>query len=139
MRRKGINPEKATALQFIHEVIAGVKNSNPSVEEMIRDLKMMKLKIRPLSGDLFSISEKQSNFLESLWKIGKIEEIVHRAVEKLDDNEMTIFFDYIDNLEKQIHDTYSQAVDAMSVEEQERLRVVKLEIFRESPIKKDIN
>lgn len=130
---------KHTALQLINEVLSKVRNKKPSIEEMMREVKMMNFKIRPLHGDIFALASGSSSFLESLWRIGKIEEVVTRAMAELDGRERRLFFDYLEELENQIHDRFIPGGEHLTAEEEGKLRLIRLEIFREAKFKKNIN
>ena len=130
---------KNSALYFIREVIDEVNLVNPSTDEMIADIKMMNFTLRPLSGDIFSLAERQLGLLESLWKIGKIEEIVTRATDSLSADERIVFFNYIDSLEAQMQNKIAESINKLSPAEQKKFKLVKLEVFRKEKLKKDIN
>jgi len=131
-----IKKAKKTALQYIQQVMDNVEANALSPQEMLTDIKMMNFKIRPLSGDIFSMSKKHSELLESLWRIAKIEEVVVEVLQTLEEDEKETFFTYLHMLEtkfqKQVHESLASA----SASEQKKVSMTTLEIFREVSRKK---
>lgn len=122
--------EKRSAVDLIRRIATEIEGVTPAKQTMIADLKMMNFKIRPLSGDLFSLSTTPDMaFLLSLWRIGKIEEIVKTALQTLDDIEMESFFDYLEWLEERLQH-HPQNVQA-SLTDNTKSQLVKLEVFRD--------
>lgn len=113
------------AVDYIHRIATEIEGVQPTKQAMIADLKMMNLKIRPLSGDLFSIpSNKDISFIQSLWKVGKIEAIVQTAIKELGEEEVEVLFDYLEKLEQELEKNQAS----------KKTKIVKLEIFRDREI-----
>lgn len=136
---KKITSEKNTAFHFIQEVMREVTMIKPTTQEMLRDIKMMDFKVRPVMGDLFALAHKQTGLLEQLWRIGKIEDIVRRAITTLDGNERGLFFNYIDNLEREMQERASKELHELPLQDGEKQRLVTLEIFKEAHKRKKVN
>ncbi len=136
---KTIETKKNSALFFIKEVMTEVTTIKPSAQEMLRDIKMMDFKVRPVSGDLFALAMKQTGLLEQLWRIGKIEEIVRRAIMSLNSHERGLFFNYIDTLEKQMHEETSKEMQRIQRHDGKDHQMVTLEIFKEAKRQKKAN
>lgn len=136
---KKIIHEKSTALHFIQEVITEVDTVKPTKQEMIRDVQMMNFKIRPLSGDLFMLAKRYGSLLEQLWRIGKTEAIIRKAITMLDDNERQLFFTYIDNVEKKMQENALKKLHDVPMNNGDKQKIVTLEIFKEAKERKKIN
>lgn len=128
--------EKKTALQYIQRVIENVEAQALTPQEMMADIKMMSFKVRPISGDLFSISKKHSDLLESLWRIAKIEEIVVEVLHTLEDDEKETFFSYLHMLESRFQQQVQESFSNLSKSDQKKATMTTLEIFREVSHKK---
>lgn len=128
------------ALDLIRKVTDEVENINPTRDEMISDIKMMKFKIRSISGNIFDLTNQKFGFVESLWRVAKIEEIVAGAIDTFNDKDREILFRFLDNLEMSVQEKIFAMVDQLPPDDRERARVLKVEIFREPHIKKkDLN
>lgn len=130
---------KYTALKLLKEVLADVNDRKPSQEEMLKEVKMMNFKIRPVDGDIFNMMTKNVGFLESLWRIGRIEKIVIKAKDRLSFEEKELFFDYLDELEMQMQTKYDKLLDTVIPDEKKKAKLITLEVFKEAKFKKDIN
>lgn len=130
---------KKTALQFIREVVSHIEKIHPNREQMLHEVKMMNFKIRPVSGDIFKLAKQNNNLMESLWRIGKIEDVVMRAYDNLDRRELKTFFNYMDHLEAQMQYKIIGSVDDELDDVQKDLRSITMEVFRERPLKRNVN
>jgi len=118
-------------LDLIKKITFEVEKTRPSREKMIEEIKMMKFKIRSLAGDIFDLTKEETGFLESLWKIGKIDRIINEGLSKLSESEKETFFQYLGNFHHRIEKKLSSAIKKLSPEEIENIKVVELEVFRE--------
>lgn len=133
------NLRKQSALDLIRKVTDEVSKIRPTREEMLGEIKMMSFKVRSVSGDIFEAASRDPGFIESLWKIGKIEEIISSEMHLLDNNEKEMVFRFLDDLEFSAKERINSAIQSLSPEEQEKVKIFKLEIFRERKLKKDLN
>lgn len=125
---------KTTVHGLIQKITAEVEHAVPTRQKMIADLKMMNFKVRPLSGDLFSIpASNDLSLLTSLWKIGKIEEVVKVAVKTLDDDDIESFFLHLEDLQGRLGHfmDYDYDTQTNTSTGSVRKKLIKLEIFRD--------
>lgn len=127
------------AMDLIKRVTQEVERIRPTREEMIGEIKMMNFKVRSLGGDIFEAVARDMGFVESLWKTGKIEEIIGNSINLLNETDKEIVFRFLDDLEYQAEQRMNSAVSSLSPQEQDKIRVFKMEIFRERKLKKDLN
>lgn len=131
-----INSSKTTALDLIKKISMEVEQKIPSHIEMMNDIKMMNFKIHPVSGDIFSITRKEIGFIESLWKLGKIEEMMTDKMEMLDDSEKDVFYSYLDEMQMKTQNSISDNINQLPKKEQRQLKVLEFEISKERFIDK---
>lgn len=86
-----------TALALIRKMKQEVEDARPPIQTMLDDIKMMRFKIRALFGDISLLAKKDHIFVEALWKLGKMDEIVTTEVAALSRDEQKIFFHYMEN------------------------------------------
>lgn len=134
---------RETKTNLVLEIITRIKNevdiSKIDKQEMIRELKMMNFKIKPIIGDLFQVVQKQEIFLESLWKIGKIEEIVSFYKDKLTNEEKDILFHYLESIKSQDEKNLISQLNQRSLEKGEKVSVFEIQVLKKSPSKKNLN
>ncbi len=62
----------------IFELVAQFQNDmmaeKRSIEEMYRDVLMMHYKIRPIYGDITMLNMRNTDLIEILWRLGKLDE-----------------------------------------------------------------
>lgn len=128
------------AVELIRRVTDEVENIRPTPEQMFNDIKMMKFKVRSISGNIFDLGNQQFGFLESLWRVAKTEEIITGAIDGLDYKEREVVFRFLDNLEMSAQEKISAMIDKLPHEDQQKAKILRVEIFREPRIKKtDLN
>lgn len=138
--KKASLQKRNKVLELIRKITLEVENARPSRERMIEDVKMMNFKIRPLMGDIFQLTKKEVGFLESLWKIGKTEEIVVRGINELNNREKEIFLRYLENFQKQRERRISSIIKQLPEEGSKNINVLELEVFKEKKkYKRDLN
>lgn len=132
--------KKEKAVDLIKKLAFELEYSKPSKEKMVEDLKMMNFKIRSLFGDISVLTESRNRagFLETLWKIGKLEETVAEGISKLDKEEKKIFFNLIENLKDKVQKKICLQFNRPSFENKET-DVLELEILKERKRKNNLN
>lgn len=136
--KKTKNHQNNRVLELIEKITQEINNIRPSKEKMLEEIKMMRFKIRPVVGDVFEVAKKEEIFLESLWQIGKIEQIVSGAVEKLTKKEKEMFFQFIENLQSQMEEKIASFVSSskMSFNEKKGITILELEVFKDKNFNK---
>jgi hypothetical protein len=126
-----VKSNKINALDLIQKINEDIERHKPSKEAMMEDIKMMNFKVKPVSGDIFSLTKKDIGFIESLWRLGKVEEMVSDKLEHLAENEKDIFFNYLDDLQVRTQQEIAVAISQLSKKEQKKMEFLELEIFKE--------
>lgn len=119
-----VSQKTLKAIDLIERVQA-LDTTKLSYGAMVQDIKMMQVKVRSVEGDLFSMQHDQLLFIESLWKVSKIEQIAYEATQILDDNEIEFFYSYLDSRSNQWYPEFE--VD----NHPDHVHMVKLEIFKQ--------
>jgi len=110
--------------------------SRPSLEKMYDEIRMMRFKIRPISGDISLLQLKNHHLIETLWGLGKLDEVFQAEYDKLGQGQKEVFFKLFDNLYNQYQDELNKI--NINREIKPRLtQVFEMEIFKDmSPRKK---
>jgi|SRR3989344_4546195 len=125
--------EKRNATDFIRKIAFELGRKVPPTGEMVADLKMMRFKIRPISGDLFTLnSGNRGSLLISMWRLGKIEETVRVAFKTLPTEEMESLFDYLDEIQEKFNQGFGYDENGTFFANTRPTRMLRLEIFRDS-------
>lgn len=82
-----------------------VLDKKPTHEQMMREVYMMRFKIRPLQGDVSKLNFSNSTFVETIWQLGKMDDFIEKHLRKLDKKQEYAFFHYFDGMYKQLQDT----------------------------------
>lgn len=135
--KKTTEKKQNLILEVINKIKNEVEEAKIPREKMIEELKMMNLKIKPVIGDLFQVVKKQGVFLESLWKISKIDEILSFYLDRLSRREKEILFQYLENFKHQVESVNLGFSHKPSSED---ITVLEVQLFKKSPVnKKNLN
>jgi len=112
----------------------------PEVETMFDEVRMMKFKIKPISGDISILHLKNNKLIEILWSLGKLDEIFQKEYRKLTVPQKEVFFRAFDTLYQQLQsqlNTVNLAKEKKTPQTQSS--VFEMEIFKESTGIKKVN
>lgn len=82
-----------------------VLDKKPSHEQMMRDVYMMKFKIRPLQGDVSKLNFSNTTFVKIIWQLGKMDDFIEKHLHKIDKKQEYAFFHYFEGMYKQLQNT----------------------------------
>ena len=82
-----------------------VLDNKPNIEQMVKEIYMMKFKIRPLQGDVSKLDFSNSLFVETIWRIGKMDDFIEKYMHKIDKKQEHAFFHYFEGMYKQLQNT----------------------------------
>lgn len=119
-----------TALDIIRKIVVEVEEASPSPESMLSDMKHMKFKVRSISGDIDVLSRIQSHILESLWRIGKLDQIVTEAFPNLSDMDQDQLLDYVEQVEMKTQHQLEAVKMAFPVNKAPQ-QTLHIEVFRD--------
>lgn len=136
--RKKTTTEKKDIISLFGN-IQKVISKKPAINEMYAEVQMMKFKIKPIQGDLMSFNLKNSNFIESLWSLGKLDEFFFKEVPSLSKKEKEVFMKIFDSL----YFKYQQQLNETNLQSRrttlKKTGLLELEIFKEHKLKKKTN
>lgn len=122
---------KTNVIDLIKKVDEEIKNIRPEKEKIVQEIKMMNFKIRTLSGDIFTMRKERASFMEALWKIGKIESIVNKALLKLNSKDKKLFLEYFFNLQRQTQEKIASMIEKKSPDDYQDAKVFEFEVFKD--------
>lgn len=118
-----------------------VLDRKPTYEQMVQDVRMMKFKVRPIQGDFSYLNFANTTFVETLWKLGKMDDFIEKHIVKIDKKQEKAFFSYFDSLYRHLQDTLNSThlSGINPLKDKEQKNIVEMEIFKERNKKKNIN
>src|SRR3990170_2935325 len=112
--------------------------NKPPIEKMYEEIRMMRFKIKPISGDIFLLQLKNHRLIETLWGLGKLDEVFQKEYKKLASEQKEAFFRLFDNLYQQFQDQLSKI--NINPEVRSSLpQVLEMEIFKDMSSKRKAN
>lgn len=122
MRRK-------TAFDIIKQIHTEVEEQGMSLEAMVRDIQMMGFKIRPLIGDISTIATMHDEVVRSLWKIGKIDEIVNESLYDLEEDDQDRIIEYLKKMETEAENRIRDSLQNRN--KLSKKQILKIEVFKD--------
>lgn len=115
-----------------------ILGNKPSIGQMIKEVQMMRFKIRPIQGDFSYLNFQNSRFIEILWSLGKMDEFFDRRLSALPTKQKGIFFNYFDSMYRSFQDELNKL--NLKIPQTGKLSsVFEMEIFKEKKRNKRIN
>ncbi len=104
--------------------------AKPTTKKMFDEVRMMKFKIRPISGDVSLLALNNIHLIETLWSLGKLDETFQRELRKLSNDQKEIFFRMFDELYQQ----FQNQLNKITIRQEVKSSIPKLlemEIFKD--------
>ena len=120
---------KIFELDIIRKIVTEVEQPKPAFKIMLRDIQMMRFKIRPIIGDISSLNEMNDEVIALLWKIGRIDEIIHASFKDLAEDDQDQLLEYLQHMELQTENDLRRVLRQKPSTKTNNL--LKLEVFRE--------
>ena len=123
------------------EILSNLKKAlgvRPPLEKMYEEIRMMRFKIKPISGDIFLIQLKNQRLIETLWSLGKLDDVFQKEYKMLDSEQKETFFRLFDNLYQQFQDQLNK----INIKPEVRStlpQVLEMEIFKDMSTNKKMN
>jgi hypothetical protein len=102
MKKKDSTPDM---LNLFKNFKSTVLDKKPTHAQMVRDIYMMKFKIRPLQGDVSKLNFSNETFVETIWQLGKMDDFIEKYLHTIDKNQENAFFHYFEGMYKQLQNT----------------------------------
>jgi hypothetical protein len=112
--------------------------NKPTPEQMFEEIRMMKFKIRPTQGDISGIDLHDSRFIETIWSLGKIDELFQKEYQKMPLKKKGIFFAIFDNMYQKFQNDLN-SLYLNNDKDPKKNVFVEMEIFKERLIGKKVN
>lgn len=112
--------------------------NKPSVEQMLEEIRMMKFKVKPTHGDFSIVDLNDSHFIETIWSLGKLDELFQKEYQKLSNKKKGIFFNIFDNLYQKFQSDLNN-LNLKKEKIQKPTSSFEMEIFKEKLVDKKIN
>lgn len=112
--------------------------NKPTPEQMFEEIRMMKFMIRPTHGDISGINLHDTRFIETIWSLGKLDELFQKEYQKMSPKRKRIFFTIFDNMYQKFQNDLNNLY--LNKEKHEKNNTfIEMEIFKERLIGKKTN
>ena len=102
MKKKNSTPDM---LSLFKSFKADVLDKKQSHEQMVKDVYMMKFKIRPLQGDISKLNFSNATLVETIWQLGKMDDFIEKHLHSIDKKQEHAFFHYFEGMYSQLQNT----------------------------------
>ena len=125
--------KKSELIDLVKEFYQKFLKKKPPINKMEEEVKLMGLRIRPLTGDIARLATlKTDKFIEVVWFVGKLDEFLRSGGRKLSPKD-------IEKLLYAITQVYaSEFLKGLNVEEVKQLGL-EVEIMKKIPLKSKLN
>ncbi|HRN70711.1 MAG TPA: hypothetical protein PLS49_06025 [Candidatus Woesebacteria bacterium] len=125
------NVNKTDLYERIKQFQQRTLTNQPSREEMISDVRMMNFKVRPVYGNISKLDFNNSEFLNAIWSLGKLDEFFKEEFFQVEEEDRDIFFKLIDDMRIILQKKLNNAYKAQEQPKKNKL-FFEIEIFKEN-------
>ncbi len=115
-----------------------VLSNKPSLDQMIKEVQLMRFKIRPVQGNLTHLNFQNVRFIEIVWSLGKIDEFFDKRLSSLPRSQKNIFFHYFDTLHRSLQEELNK-LNLKQVQVGKSSSVFEMEIFKDKKRSRSMN
>lgn len=125
------NPSEGDLYERIHLFQQEILTKKPEPEQMYHEVRMMNFKVRPVVGDMSQLDFGNSEFIDALWSIGKLDEFFRTEVARISKDEKRVFFDLVDKMRSNFQMQLNRANITSPRFDDEQRSVFEVEIIKE--------
>ncbi|PIY71837.1 hypothetical protein COY87_04055 [Candidatus Roizmanbacteria bacterium CG_4_10_14_0_8_um_filter_33_9] len=129
---------ESNVVLLLEQFQKNILGNKPSIDQMIKEVQMMRFKIRPIQGDFSYLNFQNSRFIEILWSLGKMDEFFNRRPSSLSSKQKGIFFNYFDSMYRSFQDELNK-LNLKLPRTGKNPSVFEMEIFKEKKPNKKVN
>lgn len=129
-------PKKQTVdvIDAITQFQQTIFSQRPEADQMRKEVRLMKFRVRPVKGDLSELSLSDDHFIEILWSLGKLDEFYSITSKKVSAKQRTVFNRLYDDMYVSLHRELNR-VDINKPKQDVARLPFELEIYRERRVK----
>lgn len=121
-----------TALDIIRYISTEIDGKSTPLEVKIRDVQMMRFKVRSLIGDISLVDRMDQEIIESLWKIGKIDQIISEHIDTISEDDQETLMAYFESMESHMRESIRHSFELKPISNKQQ--TLKLEIFKDAEL-----
>lgn len=107
-----------------------ILDNKPTQDQMLKEVEMMRFKIKPVTGDISILNFKNSQLVETLWGLGKLDEFFQSHFKNISKSDKEIFFQMVGQLRGRLENQLSRINFRRPVNVPQ---MIEMEIFKEYP------
>jgi hypothetical protein len=119
--------------------LEGIFRNIPTSKTMEEEVRMMHFKIRPLQGDISRVNFNNIKFVETLWKLGKLDDFFQTELEKVSNDQKQILLKTLHPIYEQFQNQLNSVTLKANPASQDRSPILEMEIMKERIEKKNTN
>jgi hypothetical protein len=113
-------------------------NKKPPLDKMYDEVRMMRFKIKPLQGDISILNLKDSQLIETLWNLGKLDDFFHKRYRQVPARKKNLFFKVFQDLNHK----FQQELNRLNLRQEKVINnpsLIEMEIIKENDLDKKPN
>lgn len=124
-----MKPAKKNIFNLVSQLKA-ILDNKPTQDQMLKEVEMMRFKIRPLVGDISILNFKNSQLVETLWGLGKLDEFFQIHFKNISASDKETFFQMVGQLRGRLESQLGKINFRRPVNASQ---MIEMEIFKEYP------
>lgn len=129
--------EKTSVVTILNQFRTLMENK-PATAKMFEELQMMKFRVHPLTGDISAINLHNEELIQTLWSLGKLDEVFQRDYQNLSPKEKKVLLRFFDNLHQRLQEDLNH-INLKLEKNTPMSSVLEFEIFKDKLPKRRLN
>ena len=129
---------RATKKTDVYEAIRSFQQNTlgnkPAIEQMIYEVRLMNFKIRPVTGNISTVNFHNSDLIDALWSLGKLDEFYRQEIKNISSKDQEAFLRLVNEIRWNNQDKLNRVRLIHTDPTQEEFPAFEAEIFKETSL-----
>ena len=126
--------KKTDVYEAIKQFQQNTLGNKPSLDQMVYEVRLMNFKIRPVTGNISIVNFRNSDLIDALWSLGKLDEFYRNEIKNIAMKDQEAFMRLVNEIRWNYQDQLNRVRLIHSDPSQEEFPAFEAEIFKETSL-----
>lgn len=126
--------KKTDVYEAIKQFQQDTLGNKPPVEQMVYEVRLMNFKIRPVTGNISIVNFRNTDLIDALWSLGKLDEFYRQEVKNIAVKDQEAFMRLVNEMRWNYQDQLNRVRLIHSDPAHEEIPAFEAEIFKETSL-----
>ena len=126
--------KKTDVYEAIKQFQQNTLGNKPPVEQMVYEVRLMNFKIRPVTGNISIVNFRNTDLIDALWSLGKLDEFYRQEVKNIAVKDQEEFMRLVNEMRWNYQDQLNRVRLIHSDPAHDEIPAFEAEIFKETSL-----